>query len=207
MGLMEREGSGFDLMYDRMLSTGRPAPLITEGPDSVRVTIFRRIVRPQVIRLMEEADKRFHLTQRERITLGGLAQSEGMTAKELSVLLELGGMDELKSWFGRLPRLDLVQSSGRTQGKRYFLAPALLRDADLDLSTTLTRIEPHRLKALILEDLRRYPESKIGEVHQRIGMEINRSKLKRMLAVLVDEGKLLMDGVRGGARYRISDRE
>ncbi len=206
MGLMEREGSGFDLMYDRMLSTGRPVPVLTEGPDSVRVTIFRRIVRPQVIRLMEEADKRFHLTQRERISLGVLAQSKGMTAKELSLLLELGGVDELKSWFGRLPRLDLVQSSRRTLGKRYFLAPALLRDSNLDLSTTLTRIEPHRLEALVLEDLRRYPLSKIGEVHQRIGMEINRSKLKRMLAALVEEGKLIMDGVRGDARYRISDR-
>ncbi len=204
---MEREGSGFDLMYDRMLSTGRPVPALTEGPDLVRVTIFRRIVRPQVIRLMEEADKRFHLTQRERITLGVLAQSEGMTAKELSFLLELGGVDELKSWFGRLPSLNLVQSSGRTQGKRYFLAPALLRDNDLDLSTTLTRIEPHRLEALVLEDLRRYPLSKIGEVHQRIGMEINRSKLKRMLGALVNEGKLILDGVRGGARYRISDRK
>ena len=155
---------------------------------------------------MEEADKRFHLSQRERISLGVLAQSEGMTAKELSHLLELGGVDELKSWFGRLPTLNLVQSSGRTQGKRYFLAPGLLRDYDLDLSTTLTRIEPHRLEALVLEDLRRYPQSKIGEVHQRIGMEISRSKLKRMLAALVEEGKLIMDGIRGGTRYRISDR-
>ena len=95
LGLMEREGSGFDLMYDRMLSTGRPVPVLSEGPNSVCVTIFRRIVRPQVIRLMEEADtdKKFHLTQRERISLGVLAQSEGMTAKELSHLLELGGVD------------------------------------------------------------------------------------------------------------------
>jgi hypothetical protein len=27
-----------------------------------------------------------------------------------------------------------------------------------------------------------------------------------MLAALVQEGKLIMDGVRGGARYKISDR-
>lgn len=207
LGLMEREGSGFDLIYDRMLSTGRPVPTLTEGPDSVCVTVFRRIVRPQVIRLMEEADKRFHLTQRERITLGVLAQSEGMTAKELSLLLELNSVEELKSWFGRLPKLDLIQSVGRTQGKRYFLAPALLRGSDLDLTTTLTRIEPHRLEALVLEDLRRYPQSKIGDVHQRIGTEINRSKLKRMLAALVNEEKVIMEGVRGGAHYRISDKE
>ena len=43
LGLMEREGSGFDLIYDRLLSAGRPAPVPVEGPDWVRVTIQRRI--------------------------------------------------------------------------------------------------------------------------------------------------------------------
>lgn len=81
LGLMEREGSGFDLMYDRLLSQGRPAPVPEEGPDSVKVTIQRRIVKPEVMRLMSEADARFQLTQRERITLGVLALSEGMTAR------------------------------------------------------------------------------------------------------------------------------
>ena len=31
LGLMEREGSGFDLVYDRLLSQGRPAPVPEEG--------------------------------------------------------------------------------------------------------------------------------------------------------------------------------
>ncbi|WP_305316642.1 ATP-binding protein, partial [Hydrogenophaga sp.] len=43
LGLMEREGSGFDLVYDRLLSQGRPAPFAEEGPDWVKVTIQRRI--------------------------------------------------------------------------------------------------------------------------------------------------------------------
>lgn len=36
------KGSGFDLMYDRLLSQGRPAPLSEEGPDWVKVTIQHR---------------------------------------------------------------------------------------------------------------------------------------------------------------------
>ena len=55
LGLMEREGSGFDLMYDRLLSQGRPAPVPEEGADSVKVTIQRRIVKPEVLRLIAEA--------------------------------------------------------------------------------------------------------------------------------------------------------
>ncbi len=52
LGLMEREGSGFDLIYDRLLSQGRPAPVTEEGADWVRVTIQRRVAKPAVMRLV-----------------------------------------------------------------------------------------------------------------------------------------------------------
>jgi ATP-dependent DNA helicase RecG len=37
--LMEREGSGFDLMYERLLASGRAAPTAREGSDSVHVVV------------------------------------------------------------------------------------------------------------------------------------------------------------------------
>ncbi len=204
LGLMEREGSGFDLIYDRLLSQGRPAPVPEEGADWVKVTIQRRIAKPEVMRLLTEADARFQLTQRERITLGVLAQTEGMTARELGAMLETEGADELAGWLGRLQTLALVQSTGRTQGTRYFVDPALLLGADLKIPTTLLRIEPHRLLELIREDLRRYPLSKIGEISARIGPEVNRSQLKRALAELVSCGVAVLTGERNAARYRLA---
>ena len=204
LGLMEREGSGFDLIYDRLLSQGRPAPVPEEGSDWVKVTIQRRILKPEVMRLLTEADERFQLTQRERITLGVLAQSEGMTARELGGMLETEGADALAVWLGRLQSFSLVQSSGRTQGTRYFIDPSLLRGSELKVPTTLLRIEPHRLLELVREDLRRYPNSKIGEISQRIGQEVNRSQLKRALAELVSLAAVVMDGQRNGARYRLA---
>lgn len=203
LGLMEREGSGFALIYDRLLSQGRPAPVPEEGADWVKVTIQRRIVKPEVMRLMTEADERFQLTQRERITLGVLAQTEGMTARELGAMLETDGAEELAPWLGRLPTLCLVQSAGRTKGTRYFVDPNLLRDASVSIPTTLRRIEPHRLLELVREDLRRYPRSKIGEIGARIGPEVNRSQLKRALAELVGLAVVVMEGERNGARYRL----
>lgn len=203
LGLMEREGSGFDLIYDRLLSHGRPAPVPEEGADWVKVTIQRRIAKPDVMRLLTEADARFQLTQRERITLGVLAQTEGMTARELGAVLEADGGDELTVWLGRLQTLALVQTAGRTQGTRYFVDPTLLRGAKLVLPTTLLRIEPHRLSELIREDLRRYPDSKIGEISGRIGPEVNRSQLKRALAELVRLSVVVMAGERNGARYQL----
>ena len=203
--LMEREGSGFDLMYDRLLSQGRPAPLIEEGTDWVKVTIHRRILKPEVIRLMAEADARFQLTQRERITLGALAQTEGMPARELANVLETETLEPLALWLGRLLEWGLVQTTGKTSGTRYFVAPDWLRQTHLDDRTTLTRITPHRLKALILEDLGRYPESSSPEINRRIGEEISAKTVKRALDGLVEAGQVIHEGEKRWRRYRLAD--
>ena len=87
------------------------------------------------------------------------------------------------------------QRSGITKvaAIRYSLAfPAL---------TTLKRIEDHRLRALVLEDLGRYPWSAFGEIHARIGTEIPPRRLRTMLTLLVHEGGLQKRGVLKGTRY------
>jgi ATP-dependent DNA helicase RecG len=204
LGLMEREGSGFDLIYDRLLSQGRPAPLPEEGIDWVKVTIQRRIAKPEVMRLMAEADARYQLTQRERITLGVLAQTEGLAARELGAVLETDGPEELAVWLGRLQAFGLVQTTGKTSGMRYFVAPDHLRGAKLDHATTLSRIAPHRLQALILEDLGRYPGSSTTEVNRRIGAEISAKTVKRALDDLAEAGQVSYAGERRWRRYSLS---
>lgn len=204
--LMEREGSGFDLMYELQLSQGRLAPVVHEGGDSVEVTVPRRIARPQVIRLLAQADATHQLTQRERITLGVLAMSDGLTARELAQRLELTGRDELvATWLGRLPALGLVMSSGRTQGVRYFVAPSALKAGGAEGRTTLSRVPAHRLRALIEEDVSRYPGSSSGEINNRVGSEVPYRTLKRALDDLVDAGKVLHTGVGRGRRYRLTE--
>lgn len=202
LGLMEREGSGFDLIYDRLLSYGRPVPVLMEGADSVAVTIQRHILHPGVLQLMQEADEQFHLEQRERIALGVLARSDGLLAGELASSLETD-TQSLPGWLGRLVDFGLVQSTGRTKGTRYFVPSDLLKTAGLAGRTSLKRIEAHRLDELIQEDLRRYPDSRIGEIHDRIGAEIPRSQLRRRMQLLVESGVVTMSGVRAGSRYRL----
>ena len=114
--LMERKGSGFDMLYDRVLISGRAAPTVVEGTDSVRVVVPRRVVHLGVIRLIADADQRYHLTQRERIALGMLGQSEGMSAAELAAALELPEPAALRSWITRIVELGLVAQAGCTQG-------------------------------------------------------------------------------------------
>ena len=202
--LMEREGSGIDLLFERLLASGRKVPTITEGTDSVHVTVPRRVVQPGVIRLLVEADRRYQLTQRERITFALIAQTEGVSAAELAEELELPDAVALRPWLGRLPTWGLVEQSGRTNATRYFVPPALLRDAGLDALTTLTRVQPHRLRALILEDLERFPDSAISDVHRRIGPEIPARTIKRTFDLLVSEGAISATGERRWRRYRVA---
>jgi ATP-dependent DNA helicase RecG len=110
--LMEREGSGFDKMFEVLLSQGRPAPELIETHDRVQVTIRRRILKPEIIDFIAKADKTYHLTQRERIALGLLAQHEALTARELAKALELPSVEALQPWLKRPLEWQLVQSAG-----------------------------------------------------------------------------------------------
>jgi len=203
MKLMEREGSGFDRMFEVLLSQGRPAPELIEQHDRVQVTVRRRILKPEIIDFIAKADQTYQLSQRERIALGLLAQHDALTARELAARLELTSIDDLPPWLKRLVDWQLVQSAGRTQATRYFIDPDLLKSLDFAGQTTLKRIEPHRLLALIVEDVGRYPATRIGEIHQRVGLEIPRSRVRRAIDQLVKEGRLIRQGVRRGTRYRL----
>ena len=201
--LMEREGSGYDKIFEVLLSQGRPVPALIETHDRVQVTVWRRIHAPEVIDFIAKADQTYQLTQRERIALGLLAQHDALTARELAERLELPTVDALQPWLKRLLGWQLVQSAGRTQATRYFVDPGLLRALNFSAATTLKRIEPHRLAALIMEDVGRYPGTKMGDLHQRIGLDIPRSRVRRAVEQLVKDGQLRQEGVRNGTRYHL----
>lgn len=199
--LMEREGSGFDKMFEVLLSQGRPMPELIESHDSVKVTVRRRILKPEVIDFIARADQTYQLTQRERIALGLLAQHDALTARELAEALELSSIEALQAWLKRLLDWHLVQSTGRTKATRYFVDPVLLRSLNFNGETTLKRIEPHRLAALVLEDLQRYPRSAISEIHQRVGGEIHPKQVKRAIDHLIARGDVRFEGSNRWRRY------
>lgn len=99
-----------------------------EDVDPVRVIVQRRILHAGVIRLLAEADRGHDLTQRERIALGMLAQTEGLSSEQPSKALDLRDDEALRSWVSRLVEIGLVERSGRTRGTSYFVVPSLLRD-------------------------------------------------------------------------------
>ena len=73
--LMEKEGSGYDKIYEALLSSGKPIPELEENDDRVKVTIRKRIVNKHVIQFIEKVNAEFQLRSKEIISLGLIAQS------------------------------------------------------------------------------------------------------------------------------------
>jgi ATP-dependent DNA helicase RecG len=203
--LMGREGSGYDKIYEVLLSQGKTVPEPKEGPDWFEVTVRRRIIKPQVIDFIVKADQTFQLTQWERIALGLLAQHEALTARDLAKALELSSVDALNPWINRLLSCGLVLSSGRTHSTRYYVDLNILRRFEFPASTTLRRMEPHRLQTLVVVDLRLYPRSAIDEISQRIGAEIPYKQVKWAVDALIASGEVVFEVNKKGRRYRLSE--
>lgn len=205
--LMEREGSGYDRMYEVLLSSGRPAPEVQEGRDRVVVTVRKQILRPEIVDFMDKVAREFQPNQKEMISLGMLAQRESMTSLHLVKELELGQAEHLKSWLGRLKSWGLIVIRGRTKGAEYQVSPLILRRMEFKGATSLKRIQDHRLRELVMQDLTIYGKASRSEIHQHIGPEIEESKLRRVLRKMVKDGSLQTDGKKRWLKYLLSASE
>ncbi len=203
LGYMEREGSGYDMVYATLLGNGKPPPIVREGTDRVTVIIKKQIVNKEVVQLMNKTTQEFQLRQKEIITLGLIAQHGSLSALAISKLLNQNDEPGLRSWLGRLPELNLIMSKGKTRARQYYVNPDYLRKSKFTFKTTLRNIEDHRLEALLTEDIRNYPRSSFGEIHQRIGVEINEHKIRRLLKRMVEAGSIHCAGENRWRRYAI----
>lgn len=205
--LMEKEGSGYDKIYATLLSMGKPLPMPQEQRDRVKVTIQKRIVKKEIVRFMEKVNQTYGLRIKEIISLGLIAQNTSLTAVEFSQILDLNEIGGVKNWMGRLVDLELVKQRGKTKGTTYYIEPKLLKEFEFKGQTDLKNIKPHRLRALILEDLGIYSKSAISEIHTRIGKEIPLRSIKSQLDNLLEDNKIQKEGIRKGTKYFINENE
>lgn len=201
--LMEREGSGYDRMYEILLSNGKQLPIPSEGDDRVTVTIKKRITKSEVVKLVSRANEEYQLRQKEIICLGLIAQHTTLSAIEFSKILNLQQQNAIRDWLGRLQDFNLVKSKGKTKGVEYYVNPDFLKRVNFKGKTNLKKIESHRLKELIYQDISTYPNSSIGEIHHRIGTEIPYRKIKAQLYQMVEANEIQAVGKLKGRKYFI----
>ncbi len=202
--LMEGEGTGYDRVYDVLLSSGKPAPEVREGPDRVEVTVRGLDLDKRALLVVSEASKIGALPERERITLGLLARLGPTTKADLAEALSLPNAKAADVWLGTLTERKLVVQAGRGRGTQYKANPVLLQRAGAKTKTSLVDIKTHRLLELLRTDLGQFPQSPIGEIMERIGPEIPRHRIQRGLKTLRDSGVVVMAGARGLSRYSLA---
>lgn len=202
LNLMEREGSGYDKMYEVLLSEGKEPPNVEEKDDRVIVTVKSKIKNIEIIETVEKIKANYQLNQKETICLGIILQHKPIMATEFSKKIQGKDDKQIKSWLGNLLRFQIVLTKGKTKGMRYFVNPIILKGTSFE-KTDLSNITEHRLNTLILEDLEKYPNSSIQEIHQRTGQEIPVRRLRNCLYNLVKEQKIKTIGGKKFRKYFI----
>jgi len=203
LGLMEKEGSGYDLVYARLLGSGKSIPIVQETDERVTVIIGKQFISKDVVRLMDRASSEFNLKQKEVISLGLIAQHQSLSALEISKLLNQNE-NGLRNWLGKLSDYDLIKKTGTGKGTQYAINSEFIRQINFTRKTTLKNIEDHRLEELLYKDIKAYPSSAFGEIHKRIGEEINKHKVRRLLKSMLDEDKIHAVGELRWKRYSIA---
>ena len=205
--LMEREGSGYDMMYEELLSQGKPLPRVEENEDSVTAIVERRILNREIIKVMQRAFQNFELKQKQIICLGLIVQHESMTASQLLTALNIKNGDALRPWLK--PLIDkgiVVSNNAHSKAQEYSVEPRLLKDSDYKGKTSLKRIENYRIKELVIEDLKIYQPCGLHDIHIRIGEEIPSRKLQRQMQELIQEGRIEQLGTKRWAQYRLAQK-
>jgi ATP-dependent DNA helicase RecG len=202
--LMEREGSGYDKIYATLLGNGKQIPQIIENEDSVTVIIRKKILKTEIVSFLGKVSEVYDLNEREIICLGLIAQHTTLSQRELARILGISILATTKNWLENLKENNLINSRGKTKGIEYYINPKVLQKNKFKGRTNLKKIEPHRLRELILADLSTYPNSPISEIHERIGTEITLRKTKLILDELRESGMILSTGTRRWTRYSIN---
>ena len=201
--MMEREGSGYDKMYEVLLSNGKQIPKVEEGDDYVKAIVGRRIISQEAIKVIRYALQVAELRQKQIICLGLIAQHESISATDLIKLLNLKNRNELSPWLDKLVDDGIVETSGRKKGKEYRVCSHILKESGYKGQTSLKRIEPYRLRELIIEDLKIYECASLRDIQQRIGDEICYQKLWKQLDNMIKEGILESTGKNRWTKYRL----
>ena len=203
LGLMEGEGSGYDLIYELNSMEGKHPPIPESSFNEFKVTQYSEIQNTDILPLLDYTLKNYELTQKGYITFGAIANETKMLATKLSAYLQLSDEERLRSYIDPLLNLGLINKRGTGKGTTYFINPKLIANSKANVKTTLKNIEPYALKALIIEDLKMHPQSLMSEIAGRLP-DVELTDLRGTVYKMVGK-ELTTSGGRTYRRYELSD--
>jgi ATP-dependent DNA helicase RecG len=206
MGLMEGEGSGYDLIYEKLSQDAKPYPEIESDIDYVKVTIYSNIISQDILKIIDYAQMHFDLTQKEIIVLGIIAREKKINAVKLTKILQLSDDARLRNWVTSLLDKGLLITQGATKATAYLINTDLLQAVEQNIEPSLKTLEPHALKALIFEDLKIHPKSKASEIQKRLP-EISLKEVSTILYKAANRGELQTYGGRRNRTYGLANKK
>jgi ATP-dependent DNA helicase RecG len=170
------------------------------------VTVESGIIDEEALSVIDYVNKHFQLTQKETITLGVVATVKKILSTQLSSNLQLNQEDKLKYWLGSLMDKSILMSRGVKKGTEYLLNPDLFSQAKLNLTPSLKTIEPYKLDALIIEDLKHNGESKMADIQSRLS-EVYPEDIQKAVYRLVKSETLIPVGAYKNRTYLLSKKK
>ncbi len=204
--LMEGEGSGYDLIYEKLSLDAKPFPIIESSYNKMVVTVFSGVIDEESLTVIDYIRKHFTLTQKEAITLGVVASKKKILSTQLSSCLQLNQEDKLKYWLGSLIDKNIIITRGVKKGTEYLLNPDVFSQAKLNLTPSLKTIEPHKLEALILEDLKYNGRSKMKDIKDRL-KEVYPDDIQKTVYRMVDKGMVTIFGANRNRMYELAKKK
>lgn len=201
--LMESEGSGYDLVYEKLSTDAKSFPEIESNFSKFVVKVNAGVINEEALSVIDYIKKHFTLTQKETITLGIVAIRKKILSTQLSETLQIKQEDKLKYWTGSLLEKNILINRGIKKGTEYLLNPEVFAQAKLKLKPGLKTIEePYKLEILILEDLKHNGESKLKEIQDKL-KEVLPNDIKKITYKMVQKGEVKTVGANRNRKYFI----
>jgi len=200
--LMEGEGSGYDLIYELNAMYTKELPVIYSDYNTTKVVQTSKIINAEMLPVLEYVTRNYKISQKNLIALGLIAANKKVLSTELTDLLQLDDNKKMRSYVDNLVNSGIIVTRGIKKGNEFLINPQVIANSKADIKTSLKTIEPHRLKALIEEDLKYHPKSMRREIQQRLP-DVEERDLKKILYEMVEKGGLATEGVRSNRVYSL----
>ena len=159
----------------------------------------RKVLNQEVSRITDYVFNNYErISQKNRIALGAILNAGTITAVKLASTLQLDDNERLRDYTSRLIDAHIILANGKGKGTSYSINPLVISSSQSNIQTTLRTIEPYRLKALVMEDLKFHPNSSIQEISSRLP-DVDFTRLQDLVRKMARANEIQSIG---GRKYR-----
>ena len=102
----------------------------------------------------------------------------------------------------RLIDAHIILTNGKGKGTSYSINPLVISSSQSNIQTTLRTIEPYRLKALVMEDLKFHPNSSVLEISSRLP-DVDFTRLQDFVRKMARANEIKSIGERKYRKYSL----